>query len=197
MKVLKLIGLLFMVVVCASCEKPAPDPIYTRYLCLSFRDVSGNDLVNGIGFEVWRDGGYVTGGEDDTGGIIKPELYTLFFICEDKNANRLNYMSPNPIMALQKSGSIEVPHPYMNNYDYLTFDIITEKSKPFVEKITLKLKCSYLFGDNEVHDIVTWWERQSKGDLCYHIEYGGKEYTEIDHVKLYPYPSIAMIVLDR
>ena len=71
--------------------------------------------------------------------------------------------------------------------------------QPIEKKVTLKLKCSYLFGDDEVHDIVTWWKPQkgTRNSLCYRIEFGGKEYTDIDHVKTDLYHSIATVVLDR
>ena len=92
---------------------------------------------------------------------------------------------------------------------------------PFNEKATFQLSCPYIFGDNKVHDIATWWKPEKIADAwlghrflelapsCYRIEIDGKEITEITYVSDLPYNqsgsihgqagpySIATIVLDR
>ena len=182
MKMIKLIGgLLFIAIICASCKKKfCCDGIsFTIHpLYLSFQDTSGNDLVKGIGFDVWRDGGYVTGGEEDVGGIVKPELFTLEFVFENGIPNP--NLSISPLMALQKETLLEAKLGLKN--DYLSFYPRSFSDQPFVEKITFKMTCPYIFRDYAKHDIVTWWKKHpSISPICYRIEFEGKEITEITY----------------
>ena len=196
MKVVRLICcLLLTAVICGSCNKkdlnsrPIDEP---RALLLSFRDAAANDLVKGIEFDAdgYADGLY---------GVVMPELYALYYVYEDGDIpDPWQHNAGSPQIDLRKSGHTEALGAIINDdYDYLLFHTLTETTQPFVEKITLKLKCPYLFGDNETHDIDTWWKQSSKGDLCYRIDFDGKEYTEIVYDKLNPYPSIATIILDK
>ena len=199
-------------------------------LLLSFRDASGNDLVKGI--EFWGNNypslSYdVPGGDTHAKGIVKRELHTLDYIYED------NYVEPfyphsffRP-MGLRKGEPFSEKYTEMNsNYDYLYFQsyaygdgvIMGEDMPPnfkpatYAKKITFRLTCSYLFGDDEAHDIVTWWkpiydtEKGARSPICYSIEFDGKEITEISYVcdvfyhngeKFHHPYSIATIILDR
>ena len=189
-------------------------PFYQHHLILSFQDASGNDLVKGIGFDVWQPGEiYITGVEDDSGGEIKRELYTLEIEFEDEvpnvwkpaPASLINgfpaYILTErvPVMGLCKGWS-DYNHVELNgNYDYLSFGTQSYKDMdiPFAEKITFKLTCPYLFSDNEAHEIVTWWklyieETGVQNTICYRVEFGGKEF--ITNNKVF---SVATVVFDR
>jgi len=188
-------------------------------LLISFQDASGNDLVKGIGF--WAEYSHdVTGGNTHAWGTVKSELYTLE--C-DYEENPLVYPRklPYPI-GLRKGKPFSKKYPDLDcNYDYLYFQVAAcvygrdpFRDPPpddalFFEKITYKLTCPYLFGDNKVHEIITQWRllEGTEFPVCYHIELGGKEFTEISYIydilipgiyygSVNPY-SIATIVLDR
>ena len=208
MKPLKLISLLLSILTINSCsnryvEDEIDDRINNPYagdcdeesrfylymLSISFQDVSGNDLVDGIGFNVWvSDGVSVTGGKDDSHGIVKHNLYTLEYVYEDGIPNTWKADTTPTYIP-------DIPDPYIefvrtykepernDNYCYLSFSnyslkIDSDFKEIFAEKITIKLKCSYIFSDNEEHEIVTWWKiLNEKRAMCDRIEFEGKEFT--------------------
>jgi len=71
--------------------------------------------------------------------------------------------------------------------------------------LTYKLKCPYVFGDEAVHEIVTYWDipKTKSGDgsvyaKCNRIEFEGKVITPITYeysLNKYVYISYATIVL--
>ena len=208
-------------------------PFCFQELLLSFQSKSGKDLVKGIKF--WGPGGTYganydikTGGKTDAWGIVKKEVYTMERIYEDIDLDKSNF----PI-GLRKGKPFSKNYPELNgNYDYLYFqtdgrgsgNVISseypfyDEGYPFREKATFKLTCPYMFGDNKVHIIDTWWkpgeDTYVKNEkipgtwcpICYRIEVDGKEITEIAYIYDKPFTtsekfngpySIAMIVLDR
>jgi len=104
-------------------------------LGFSFQDASGNDLVKGIELE---DGYslYITASQE----------------CEEVIAEenrRPGFMPDNPRLALER----------MNGYSFLTTNHSLDlESCPNEKVLTYKLKCYYVFGDYEEHEIVTYWE---------------------------------------
>ena len=79
---------------------------------------------------------------------------------------------------------------------YLTFEPNTswgqrDKTKP-APWITYQLTCPSIFGDDEVHEIITYWKTPSKKpkkyQVCYRIEYSGMIISDItakQHDQLY------------
>ena len=201
MKAIKLIcGLLFVATICGSCKKDirTKEPVMdVQYLLLSFKDAQGNDLVKGIKFDAWHNGGYVTGGDDDIGGTVNSGIFILNLAYDDE----VKRFSSSLKIDLIKGGFEESYFTGIKNDDNddLLFIIPALNTTRSEKKVTLKLKCSYLFGDDAVHDIVTWWkpEENMRKSFCYRIEYGGKEFTGIDNVKTNPHFSIATIILNK
>ena len=173
-------------------------PACNQPLLLSFQNASGNDLVKGIGF--WVDGSNgitITGRKNDAWGRVKEKLYTMS-IYEDSYDDY--YSCP---LGLRKGKPFLKKYPELNgNYDYLYFQAISmniNEEHLFNEKATFQLSCPYIFGDNEVHNIVTWWKPEKIADAwlehrfyelapsCYRIEIDGKEITEITYVYDAPY----------
>ena len=192
-----------------------PATSYIHILYLSFQDASGNDLVKGIEFNAWDriNGVEITGREEDMGGAVKPELYSLEYVYEDRNQDpsKQRHSGNHPITALNKGVGLNEAYPEVNSaYDYLQFYTHSTNSLyyeifegrnvkvPFAENITIKLKCHYLFGDNVVHEIVTLWEKPTIGvySKCYRIKFGGKEFTEIIYENYNQY-SIATVILEK
>ncbi|MDR2910387.1 MAG: hypothetical protein LBV47_03350 [Bacteroidales bacterium] len=56
---------------------------------------------------------------------------------------------------------------------------IPSREVPFTEKVIFRLTCPYLFGDNEAHDIITWWELSGEtfAANCYRMEFEGNEFN--------------------
>ena len=174
-KILKLISLLTIALM-GSCtpEKGGPNsnPFYGYSLFLSFQDESRNDLVDGIEFDNWE--GYTTK-KDAIFGAVKPDLYLLEIVFPDgmKNPGK-----PDPMLGIVKGEYAS------DDYYYLTFGTSSYRNQPFEEKITFRVKCPYVFGDNAIHDIVTWWVYTGNHTFsakCYRIEFDGKEYTQITY----------------
>jgi hypothetical protein len=210
------------------------NPFYGYSISISFIDASGNDLVKGL--EVYEQGTIVerrwengtSGGELDISGRVKRELYTLETVFPDGIPDPSKPQS-NPYAIL------EIPFPtlyyspiYLNyataetmdDYNYFLMGASSYKRYDFPEKIIIRFTCPHVFGDNEAHDIVTYWKlhvdkiyvdkqlwidlnnpRYKVGDYieniypkCSRLEYGGKEFI----INSDPYyGQYATIVLDR
>ena len=189
MKILKFTVLFLTMFIINSCNSKKDDICcspgsYQHLLWISFQDESGNDLLEGTEF-VWSS----NYGMIDTS---KPELYTLDIIYKDGIPNMWNLSYDYPRLYLAK-GWLSPPESSANpNYNYLWFETFSSRIVPknFAEKVVFRLICFPLFGDNEAHDIVTWWKPIGTiNPNCYRVEYGGKEFpVEEQHV--------AAIVLD-
>ena len=202
MKSLSFFGLVLCVAFLSCQEKEAPNdyPFYDHILYISFQDASGNDLVKGIEFDWFQpEGAIIT---EEAGGTVKPDLFTLEYVFPD---GRQNPWKPEP-----KSGVIlEKREPVlgygrgfginwkesseMSNYDYFGFEIHSTRrqwdasnEKDIVLScpvITIRLSCPYLFGNDAVHDIVTYWEPVDPiATKCYRVEFAGKEYIPVSNV---------------
>ena len=205
MKSIKLMVLLVVLVV-VSCKKndKADDIEYIEYsysLYLSFQDASGNDLVKGIGFQPY--GNYTE--EESNGGNVKSDLYTLEVVFP----YHWQSLSLHSWFSFVKGKALKEAYPELKygDYDCLSFQVSGLAVQypygviirvPFAEKITFKLKCPYIFGDEAEHELVTWWKKKNKEErrpaaLCYRIELGGREFTEINYSND-KYVSMATVV---
>jgi hypothetical protein len=248
MKTIKFIILFLAILMTNSCSKDETGitpkfideeiivegiPFREHLLWLGFQDASGNNLLKGIGYDIWKDGEYVTATkEDPESGIIKPELYTLEYIYPDGIPNP---WKPGPAPMINVDGVwiptyiLDERHPeiYLNSknelqlygknrseyYEYLEqqlsgeyleqqlsddtylwFNTKSHRDSEFPEQITIRLTCSYLFGDNEAHDIITWWKPVATFQTsCYRVEFEGKGY-EMSGING---ATVATIILDK
>ena len=210
----------------------------SQELLLSFQGRSGKDLVKGIGFLTAKHPTIRTftepGGEKDAWGEVKRETHALDRIYEDVyvesdmyreiHGNTFPYNLVFPPMGFRRGKPFSKKYPELNgNYDYLYFQTDGQGSPGseylFREKVTFRLTCPHIFGDDAEHDIDTWWkpgeDRYVHGvkvsgigsPICYRMEIDGKEVTGItyindDRLLTYygkfdgPY-SLAMVVLER
>ena len=202
MKTLKFTVLILTMLTVNGCDKdPKNEPIidginsyYDHLLSLSFQDVSGNDLLEGL--EIVK--------LYDLGGTVKPELYTLDIIFEDgipnpwqqANTTYAIYNKRYPELTLNTGNYNSLifttqSYKYTGLPEALLYGSSIEKAE-FAEKITFRVTCSYLFGNNETHDIVTWWKQPESGFLSipYRVEFEGKEFPIENNV-------VATIILNR
>lgn len=181
------------------------EPEFVVYnLGLGFQDASGNNLVKGIGLEEWSAG---TSMEDALWGSVKPDLYVLDIIVSEpcKNWDNEIYNTParpgfEPDVNRPRLG-IERPdngHCYFTNSFGLPVDGCSRQ-----KKLTYKLKCPYIFGDEAVHEFVTYWDipktKSSSSEYfakCYRIAFEGNEITPKAPRDKYGY-YVAIIMLNN
>lgn len=193
--------------VCASCgggsPSPTPDslpPDHQYVLMMSFLDSEGNDLVKGI------EG---TEPEDSIqANFVAPSQYTLTSslpLLPSRAGVVYDDPDPTPEMILVTPGIID---DVSLDYYALYLDAPVDRGLDLMEQLTYTLTCPHLFGDNEPHEIVTYWrkptgwnqnwvtERRDAYRTCYRVDVDGKESTDIAHASSEQL-SLATIVLDR
>ena len=187
MKTLAIFGLLAITMMnLTSCDwlfgTPPPETIFYN-LGFNFQDSTGNDLAKGIELDEWSAD---TTMEDALWGTVKPDLYVLDIIVSEPCTNWDNdiYNTParpgfEPDVYRSKLGvarSNDGARYLRNSFS------VPVNGCPEQEMLTYKLKCPYIFGDEEVHEFVTYWDvpkkylpDNSKFAKCYRIEFDGDE----------------------
>lgn len=188
MKTLKILGLFALVIMSfSSCDLihfGAPPPETVDYnLRLSFQDASGNDLVKGIGLDVWMDSILNFEEQAQAGIVLEDSLYTLDIIVSEpcKNWDNKIYNAPGcdairPVLVMFR---------YNNNYCYLgNYFSVPVNDCPEEKILNYQLKCPYVFGDEAVHEFVTYWDipkakssTNSHYAKCNRVEFDGNEIT--------------------
>lgn len=165
MKTLRNFSGLMLVVIClSSCRWFYHDdiPIFDSYnIAFCFQDALGNNVSEGIGSEELR----------ANEGTIDPDLYSLDIVPQ-------NYINgetvPGPDVYPQSSSLGTMKHDKLGTC--LRNDFSWYEKKNNVRKLTYKLQCPYIFGDEEVHELVTYWEfSENIYAKCYRIEFEGQE----------------------
>lgn len=183
MKILKNFSGLMLVIIClASCHWFYRDDIPeidSYMIALCFQDALGNNVSEGIGSEELR----------ANEGTIDPDLYSLDIVLQ-------NYINgetvPGPDVYPQSSSLGTINHDELGTC--LVNDFTRLKSNN-VRKLTYKLKCPYIFGDEEIHELVTYWElSENIYAKCYRIEFEGQEIIPQTFEK--QYYSLGVIKLD-
>ena len=169
-------------------------PYYDYHLQLSFQDISGNDLVKGIDLdEMWNhNAGIVTSEEDATGGAVRPDQFDLGIVFRNPDL----YFGKMPSSGIVKVDRLKFQK--REDYYYLELRTSSRDTKPPETKITFRMICPHVFGDNIEHDIVTYWKRDSKRkrtQLCHRIELDGKEFSKITYEQ-HNQISIAVLTVD-
>ena len=189
MKTLKMLSIVALIML-LSCESSShTEPEFVGYnLYFNFQDSSGNDLVKGI--EI-----------DASSGAIENSLYTLDIMISEPCWNWDNdiYNAParpgfEPYINRPKFGlSIH------NDYSYLTSQFsLPLNDCPKQEILTYKIKCPYIFGDDAVHELVTFWNipnERNPSAQCYRIEFEDHEIIPTS-MENYEYNYKASIVLE-
>ena len=175
-------------------------PFYQHMLWLSFQDTQGNDLVKGLEY-------FYSDNE------VLPGLYNLAFIYPEGIENPWNPKPQSGVIYHERTPKLYLhTTPYVpvyddSNYSYLWFYTQSPRHRKdssgkvvdatCAEKIIFRFICPHLFGDNEAHDIITWWkpyvyETGEAGamTICYRMELNGKEFTVTDG-------HVATVVLDK
>jgi hypothetical protein len=202
MKTIKFTCIL-LIIICSynSCNKGNKYVVggYDYYLLLNIQDALETDLVKGIGSD-WLQSqpvGFVPS-EGPTGGIVIPDLYKMDIVYP-KSCMDIFIPPPGVILAetTPKLGVQCIDDIY---YLYLrTRSHYNDECRNPAENLTFKLKCPRVFGDDAVHDIITYWKEGNKPTLsriCYRIELDGNESTEIIYED-YHQISRAIITLEN
>ena len=185
MKTFKLPSLLALIIInFSSCDlifDHEPDTIAYN-LDLSFQDSSGHDLVKGIGLEEWCCPTDMPE-EQAQWGSVKRDLYVLDIIasqpCQDLITARRPGVFHDPDVDHFRLGMNK-----LNNNYYFTIEFgLLVKNCPNEKMLTYKLKCPYVFGDEAVHEFVTYWDipkirNKSTYAKCNRIEFEGRVFTQ-------------------
>ncbi|MDH6356317.1 hypothetical protein [Parabacteroides sp. PF5-9] len=179
-------------------------PNYSHLIWISFQDTLGNDLLEGSEF-VWSN--------YEIYETAKPEFYTLDIVFKDQSLNPWWYQQGQMIGGGDRFDN-KYPRLYLSNgewfsppdslispdYHYLKFltgsishkcDLDSCWKAEFTEKITFKLTCPYLFGDDEIHHIITWWNLLGEyNTICTGVAYNGQEFPVKGS-------SVATIIVNR
>ena len=188
-----------------------PEP-QSHSLHLIFQDAFGNDLVKEfinyygndiITFSDWIIGEKVTVEKKNYDINVRSDSYiakiecALVFVFEEERIIRNPWINIPTETYIPDSRYLETGQAIWgsSNTSYNLF--LSTPSSPLVEKIIFRLICPYIFGDNEAHDIVTWWELLDfvcnevvySSPSCYRMEFDGKEFPVKEQV--------ATIILNR
>ena len=152
MKTLKLIAVLPLVILFASCAGPG-EGFYNHILLLSVQDVSGNDLVEGIteynNPDNWAEG-------------IDPDLFTLDIVFPNLCMDVYYQHHHNTTSIAPAEFYPELSMKKLDGRNYLLFKTLSgigDDCDNSSRIITFKLTCPYVFGDEKVHEIVTHWKK--------------------------------------
>ena len=180
MKALKMSCFFTLLILCFSCDlffHQEPFIIHYR-LIFSFQDVSGNDLVKGIGLMRWKPDSVPM--EEAHYGYVDWSLLRLDVIfpeqCKDGGNRHFNSID-----------MLELRWERNDDYNTLQADFALEFDDcPNTKVLNYKINSPYIFGDYYIHNLVTYWEIPKKKDKysnnrakCYRIEFEGKVYTPI------------------
>ena len=189
MRTLKTLSII-AVLILSSCEPPwHNEPEFIGYnLYLSFQDASGNDLVKEIELS-------------ESSGAVKESLYSLDIIVSEPCWNWDNEIYNAPARPGFEP-DVNRPKLALSNYEGYSYLInqfgLPVDDCPKQEILTYKIKCPYIFGDDAVHELVTYWEipnERNPSAKCYRITFEGNEVTPSPMDK-YDYNYVAAIILE-
>jgi len=196
-----------------------------------YSDSSSIERFIELGYAVFNSDIFYTEEFDTIGGfagiLVKKDLYSLEVIypepCQDfalfhrepvlYHEGFRGYMEP--FFTYEKKEPLLGAGKFNDQY-YLFFDLKTSENYidgygnhieeyencPSAGKITLNLSCPYIFGDDAVHEIVTWWEPTDIGSniffrnqICTHIEFDGQVSSKIKYEYHYTQVSFATVTI--
>lgn len=146
-----ILSFLFLLLFLFSGCKSADDsyPPYSYHYYLAFVDESGHDLLAGVETSLGADGGLVLQEKTYSYEFVKPNSKDHFL---DLSLIRLVNMNGYNALGISLSMSDWYAH-----------------KKP--EVLTHKLSCSFIFGDQERHELISYWNFDS-------------DYTEAELIRL-------------
>jgi hypothetical protein len=168
-----------------SCFKNhEPDCVFYN-LSFDFQDEMGNSLASGIELSTYV---MSSATNEITSGVLDSNTYQLDIEVHEECSNwdgsiyntpaRLGYTptANRPYLTYEHGERTLLSNSFMWFID----------DCPFEKIMTYKLKCPYVFGDSEVHEFVTYWNKPNdmkkfnKYAQCYLMEFDGAEITPID-----------------
>jgi len=151
-----------------SCFLMHEEPEEVAYfLFLGFTDASGNDLVKDIEML-------------PANNCYRLDV-TLSEPCKSWNNDTYNYPGSDVLRPTFWNKHNDGNYNYLTSYFYIPAD-----DCPEIKKLTYKLKYPELFGDNEVHEFVSYWTISKNKQIS--IYYATCERIEFDGKKIIPTP---------
>ena len=188
MRTIQLISVLLLAVTLSSCRLIVPDiPHYNHYLFLNIRDASGVDLVKQLALHEANREDFVS--PNSLGhSSINPELYALEAEFADKMLDPIwRYNNDPDIVGYVRKDAPCLEFVNKEGVYYLTFhprgSYGRKERTPPAQWITYRLTCPTIFGDNEAHEIKTFWRPPKKTSnnyqVCYQIDYANNQIVDI------------------
>lgn len=175
-------------------------PAWEYSIAISFKDKEGNDLVAPLAEEQWVDNPDVS----HWAGYINPDKYHLDVIYSNlpdwfDNTTYTHKASPGMIPGehVKYCTAVNFGQPdspwYVAHGDATLINGWGEE----VRDLTLKLSCPTIFGDDEIHEFVTYWEEgeERRGEKwvakCTKLIFEGQDYIPKKKVIVqhYDYPE--------
>lgn len=162
MKILRLASLLAMVLSLSGCSKEiVPEvediirrsntPVVRYWTCVSFLDSSGNDLVSRLmpkgDISNWR------------GGIDSGQYDLCIYLADGSKTDIVNLEYYSMYNFFGDYPDFEKQYGKYDGRYYLYNDFMYPYMVPtdFQSMLTFKVTCPTIFGDNSVHELVTYW----------------------------------------
>lgn len=165
-------------------SKPVPRDYY--YLHINVRNTEGDDLVAPLGEEYYKSNPESI----KYSGEVNPDKYQLQIVLPDGYVDRTASFTLGKFdggynwVSMQEDGTYDVTGRWslMSNY------MIVGNNPKVQNPLTYKIKCPAVFGDDTIHEIVTWWEAVSWNKTLYEQFYGCVKAT-FDGVEISPVRS--------
>lgn len=147
-------------------------------LGISLQDGQGNDLVKGLNTIKEQPLDY---SENGTLEVINPEQYNIELKLSSPDKTSKTHMD---VIFDDHLPSMWMSIPQGHKDYYLFRQIALDTNDYDLQKeIIYRLKCPHIFGDQEVHEIVTYWalgqNDNGKYAHCYRAEFNGKNIQDV------------------
>ena len=156
-------------------------------LSFIFQDTEGNNLAEGIDLKDWIPSNEPQ--EQATGGEVADYKLDIILSKQSDKYDNENYHIIGLGAAEYDDYSPVLMYQRNNDKIFLgtRFGVYMDYVEP-QEKLTYKITCPHIFGDNEIHVITTYW-KQELGEIishtyypeCYMVEFDGKAITDIGY----------------
>lgn len=134
---------------------------YDMILC--FQDASGSNVSEGIDAFV----------NITNEGTVNPDIYSLDIILQDYDTGE-SLSGSHGYPAVYTSSLKTIEYKKLGTCIRISFSQDSENNK--VRRFTYQLKCPYIFGDKEMHELVTYWTlKDNHYAECNRIEFEGQE----------------------
>ncbi|MDR2894783.1 MAG: hypothetical protein LBU97_04915 [Alistipes sp.] len=173
---------------------------------LSFRDSEGDDLVEGLDTSL-PGSGFVLPGQYSLSSlpaqsVLWPSQVPSAVSVESRGSGAL--ASPDPLSRMIVIPPKQIDFEIRANRYYMLG--LSTVAAPWygeeLDRIVYTMTCEYIFGDDDPHEIVTYWRDPSTPSpfghrVCYRVDVDGEEQSEISYSTSECCSRVVVRLLDR